>query len=181
MLGHHWEPAEGTVIDIRKTRGPLGGSPSSHEFLIEIRSSGSQPLRIELGTPGVFDDFVPPSVGQLVKIEVDKARQDARFVSSDPAASAATVLATGVPIRVVVVDAALMSRKTAAGLDIFALVLSIQADGLPDRQAVVSNPVPSSCRALLGPGSNLPARMLSHDPDAIVIDWEAALQLAGAR
>ena len=59
--------------------------------------------------------------------------------------------------------------------DLYGLVLTILQPGHPPRQVQVGNPVPPAGVPLLYPGSNLPARALPDQPQAVVIDWDAAL------
>jgi hypothetical protein len=57
-------------------------------FLVEVRPTGGDPFRVELGMPGLTGDFIPPTVGQVVKMEVDAKKQKAKFDTSDSGVSA---------------------------------------------------------------------------------------------
>jgi hypothetical protein len=87
MFGHVWEAAEGTVLDERrKGNAQANGSVNIH-FLLEVRPQNGEPFQTEIGMP-FSGDFVPPSKGQVVKLEVDVKNQKARWDTSDPAVSA---------------------------------------------------------------------------------------------
>jgi len=52
MFGHDWQPAAGTVVDIR-VKHP-GSENDSRSWLVEVRCGDAEPFRAELGYPG-FD------------------------------------------------------------------------------------------------------------------------------
>lgn len=87
VLGHKWEPGEGTVVDIRYSgqhgTNNVGAEP---HFLMDVRpDSGAAPYRTEVDELPLFLAFKAPAFGQVVKLECDPARGKARFVRSDPA------------------------------------------------------------------------------------------------
>ena len=84
----HWEPAEGTVVDRRQKGNSQSNLSADLHFLVEVRPTDGEPFRVELGMPGLTGDFIPPSVGQVVKMEVDVKKQKAKIDTSDPAVSA---------------------------------------------------------------------------------------------
>ena len=84
----HWEPAEGTVVDRRQKGNSQSNLSANLHFLVEVRPTDGEPFRVELGMPGLTGDFIPPTVGQVVKMEVDVKKQKAKFDTSDPAVSA---------------------------------------------------------------------------------------------
>jgi hypothetical protein len=84
----NWEPAEGTIIDRRQKGNSQDNQSADLQFIVEVRPTGGEPFRVELGMPGLFGDFIPPSPGQVVKMEVDVAKQKAKFDTSDPGVSA---------------------------------------------------------------------------------------------
>lgn len=96
-------------------------------------------------------------------------------------ASAADVLAHGVAVRAVVVQAGRLNLRTELGIDLYALVLDVTPDGEAPVRSRVGSPVPANCLALLYPGSNLPAKMLPGNPNAVAIDWESALASTAVR
>jgi hypothetical protein len=91
MLGHQWEPGEGTVIDIRFS-GQHGTNRQGAEphFLMDVRPAAGEPFRTEVDELPLMLSFRPPGFGQVVKLECDVRRKKARFVRSDPAISTKT-------------------------------------------------------------------------------------------
>ena len=86
-----------------------------------------------------------------------------------------SVLADGIPVRAVVIQSEPLHRRNQAGIDLYAMVLTIVQPGQAPRKVKVGNPVPADGVPLLYPGSNLLARALPDRPEAVVIDWEAAV------
>jgi hypothetical protein len=89
--------------------------------------------------------------------------------------TAADILAQGDPVRVVIVQSAPLGLKNPQGVDLYGFVLSVLHDGAIPTEAHVGNPVPPNCVAMLFPGSNLPAKVMADNPNAVAIDWEAAI------
>jgi hypothetical protein len=91
MLGHQWEPGEGTVVDIRFS-GQHGTNRRGAEphFLMDVRPVAGEPFRTEVDELPLMLSFRPPGFGQVVKLECDVRRKKARFVRSDPAISTKT-------------------------------------------------------------------------------------------
>lgn len=85
MLGHHWEPAEGTCIDIRVKHA--SSENDSRMWLMEVRPRNAEPFRVELGYPGFHENFRGPDRGQTCQLDCDVKRQDAKWDLSDPALS----------------------------------------------------------------------------------------------
>ena len=80
MLGHNWEPAEGTCIDYRWK--------GEHEvWLMEVRPQNDPAFRVEVGHPGMGSDFKGPYAGQACRMEVDVKKQKAKFDTTDPTLS----------------------------------------------------------------------------------------------
>lgn len=94
--------------------------------------------------------------------------------------SAAEVLLQGNPARVIVVQSQPMGMRNQAGIDVHAFVLTVIPDGGVPYRIQVGNPVPPAGLPLVYPGSNLPAKVLPENPDAVAIDWGAALAAFGA-
>jgi hypothetical protein len=87
MFGHDWEPAEGTVVDIRydhQSQSDHGTSGEPH-FLMDVYPASGEPFRTEVDELPLFLSFEPPNVGAKVKLECDLKRKKARFIRSDPA------------------------------------------------------------------------------------------------
>jgi hypothetical protein len=84
MFGHHWEPAQATIVatHIKKTTGD--GDVSIREFAADIVPASGTPFRTLLQEPTIATDFWPPSVGDVVRVQADVGRQKAKFDKSDP-------------------------------------------------------------------------------------------------
>jgi hypothetical protein len=85
MFGHDWQPAAGTVVDIR-VKHP-GSENDSRSWLVEVRCGDAEPFRVELGYPGFHEDFKGPGLGDAVQVKADLKRKDAKWDLSDPALS----------------------------------------------------------------------------------------------
>jgi hypothetical protein len=93
--------------------------------------------------------------------------------------SAAEILAYGEDCRAVIVESQPLGRKSPKGVDMYALLLTVLADGTAPYQVPVGNPVPPEAVPLLYPGNNVPAkRMPSKGEKYIVVDWPAAIEQA---
>lgn len=91
VLGHHWEPAEGKVVDIRFS-GQHGTNHREAEphFLMDVQPATGEPFRTEVDELPLMFSFRPPAIGQVVKLECDPRDRKARFIRSDPAISTKT-------------------------------------------------------------------------------------------
>jgi hypothetical protein len=79
----------------------------------------------------------------------------------------------------VIVESQALGRKNPKGVDMYALLLTVLADGSAPYQVPVGNPVPPKAVPLLYPGNNVPAkRMPSKGEKYIVVDWEKAVEEA---
>jgi hypothetical protein len=89
VLGHHWQPGTGTVVDVRFSghTGNAGGYGQIPHFLMDIHPSDGAPFRTEVELLPLMFDFRMPAVGSTVQVECDPERQKAKFVRSDPAIS----------------------------------------------------------------------------------------------
>jgi hypothetical protein len=96
-------------------------------------------------------------------------------VASSGNVTAAGILAAGNPVRAVIVSSGPMYLKNAQGIEIYALQLTVLADGQPPAQFNLGNPVPAAALPLLYPGCNVPAKQMPGQLDDIAIDWDAAL------
>ena len=86
MLGHDWEPAEGTCIDIR-IKGNYSDEEDNRRFLMEVRPSHGAPFRVELKVAGFHENFKGPDRGQVCMLKCDVKRQDAKWDLADPGLS----------------------------------------------------------------------------------------------
>lgn len=93
--------------------------------------------------------------------------------------STARILEDGEPCEAVIVQSQAMGMRSASGKDMYALLLTVMAEGMPSYQTQVGNPVPLSALPLLYPGNTVPARRMPDGAEhEIVIDWDVALAAA---
>lgn len=92
MLGHEWEPAEGTVLDVRFSghTGNAAADGREPHFLIEVRPVGGEPFRTEVDLLPLMFSFRMPAIGTVVQLECDRRHHKAKFVRSDPAINTKT-------------------------------------------------------------------------------------------
>ena len=86
--------------------------------------------------------------------------------------SAAHILETGKPVKVVLVANQPMGLKNADGHDMQMLTLTVYEGVDTPYQTKVGNPVPATALPLLYPGSKLHAKLGSQQ-SSIVVDWSA--------
>jgi hypothetical protein len=86
MLGHDWQPGEGTVVDVRFS-GQHGTNKRGAEphFMMDVRPTSGEPFRTEVDELPLMFSFRSPGIGAVVKLECDPARKKARFIRDDPA------------------------------------------------------------------------------------------------
>lgn len=89
--------------------------------------------------------------------------------------TAAEVLATGSPCRVVIVESQPLDFSKPGLPPYYGLVLSVFVDGQAPSQVRVGVPVPDAAVPLLYPGSNVPAKIRADVQDAVTPDWDAAI------
>jgi hypothetical protein len=119
---------------------------------------------------------VNPANPQEIAIDFDNAPPTVTMSPNGPnTGSAAELLATGTPARAVIIQSQPLGMRTPAGVDVYALVVTILCDGHQPYQTQVGNPVPPSGLPLLYPGSNLPAKVRPEEQGQVIIDWEAAV------
>jgi hypothetical protein len=84
MLGHDWQPAEGTCVDDN-----FGGEHVIRErWVMDVRpANGAPPFRVEVDHPGAGEDFRGPDVGQVCRMLCDVKKQKAKFDHTDPTLS----------------------------------------------------------------------------------------------
>jgi hypothetical protein len=96
-------------------------------------------------------------------------------MARDPSrSSAADILAGGTPAKGVIVESQPLGMKSPDGVDVYAFTLTVMPDGATPYQIQVGNPTPPEAVPLLYPGSHVPVK-IGTDPNAVVIDWKAAL------
>jgi hypothetical protein len=84
MLGHDWQPAEGTCVDDN-----FGGAHVVREvWVMDVRPhNGAPPFRVQVAHPGSGEDFRGPYPGQVCRMLCDVKKQKAKFDHTDPTLS----------------------------------------------------------------------------------------------
>jgi hypothetical protein len=123
---------------------------------------------------------VNPEDHSEIALSLNEAPPTVTIASNDAnVGSAAEILASGEACRAVIVESQPLGRKNQKGVDMYALLLTVLADGAAPYQVPVGNPVPPEAVPLLYPGNNVPAKRLpSRGEKYIVVDWEAAVAQA---
>jgi hypothetical protein len=100
----------------------------------------------------------------------------------EPAGSAPEEpLENGAPCKAMIVQSQPLGMRNPKGDDMYALVLTVTAEGIPPYQIQVGDPVPAAAVPLLYAGNTVPAKRLPDgDERELVIDWPAALAQAGS-
>ncbi len=135
----------------------------------------------QLLSPGVTVAVrVNPEDHSEIALSLGEAVPTVTIASNDAnVGSAAEILSNGEACRAVIVESQPLGRKNQKGVDMYALMLTVLADGTPPYQVPVGNPVPPEAVPLLYPGNNVPAKRLpSRGEKYIVVDWEAAIAQA---
>lgn len=115
---------------------------------------------------------VDPADHNNVNIDLDAQVPVVTVPRSTGPGSAAHILETGKPVKVVLVANQPMGLKNADGHDMQYLTLTVY-EGVPTPyQTKVGNPVPPTALPLLYPGSKLHAK-LGDQPGDVVVDWDA--------
>jgi hypothetical protein len=182
----------GLVIGVEKTGTSVGSKQDPRpvcSFDIEVTLDNTAPFRAQVRQSiplADFPQYVPGQTFVAVRVDpadhtrvaLDRSQEPPTVTISEQttgAPSSASVLATGDPVRAVMIQTQSLSAKNPAGLDLYAFVLTILQDGHPPRQIQAGNPVPENCIPLLYPGSNVPAKAMADQPNMVAIDWNAAL------
>ncbi len=195
-LLEHGELGRGLVTAVDRT-GVFAG-PADFDarqvcvVTLQVRLDNQEPfvvqVRQQLATPDLAQ-MVPDETFVAVRVDsTDHTRAVIDLsiptpvvtVSSGGSSTAAGILAMGEPVTAVIVGSSPLYLKNTAGVAIYALKLTVLAEGRPPAQFDVGNPVPPEAAPLLFPGSRLPAKQMAATPDDIAIDWTAALAAASA-
>ena len=147
-------------------------------FTATCRQAVKATILPQLASPGATVAVrVNPEDHSEVAIDLTEAPPEVTISSEDKnTGSAAQILAEGVPCQAVIVQTQPMGMKNKDGVEIYAFLLTVMAEGRPPYQVQVGNPVPAGALPLLYPGSKVPAKRMPDGPDQeIVIDWQAAL------
>lgn len=118
---------------------------------------------------------VNPADAKHIAIDWETPAPTVRAPQGKPGGSAADVLARGLACRVAVLQFQDMGMTNAAGLPIYAFVLTVLPEGGKPYQVQIGNPVQMDAIPLIYPGAQLPAKVLAEDPNTVVIDFAAAL------
>ena len=119
---------------------------------------------------------VNPANHQEVAIDFDNDPPTVTLAAGGPnSSSAAELLATGTAARAVIIQSQPLGVRNQAGVDMYALMVTIMCEGMAPYQTQMGNPVPPSGLPLLYPGSNLPAKVRPGQQGQCIIDWEAAV------
>ncbi len=118
---------------------------------------------------------VDPADANHIAIDWDTPAPTVRAPQSKQGGSAADVLARGLACKVAVLQFQDMGMTNAAGLPIYAFVLTVLPDGGKPYQVQIGNPVQIDAIPLIYPGAQLPAKVLAEDRNTVVIDFAAAL------
>lgn len=122
---------------------------------------------------------VDPGDLQRVAIDWDAPVPSVRLAASAGNGSAAEVLANGMPCRVIIQQFQPLNMTNAAGLPLYAFELTVVPEGAAPYMCKVGNPVPTEALVHMFPGSQLPAKVMAHEPNGVVIDWAAAAMPVG--
>jgi hypothetical protein len=87
VLGHHWVPGEGRLVDVRYSGHPGNASASGQvpHFLMDVQPQNGESYRTEVELLPLMFTFRAPAFGQVVQLECDTEHKKARFVRDDPA------------------------------------------------------------------------------------------------
>ena len=90
MFGHHWEPAEATIVltHAKKTSGD--GMVTIKEYVADVRRPGAEVFRATIQEPTIATSFWPPSIGDVVSVLVDAKNDKVKFDKDDPRLDAKT-------------------------------------------------------------------------------------------
>jgi hypothetical protein len=129
------------------------------------------------GTPAPAQPS-PPSLGAKPSSKGPAPRGSTPDDALVGSLSLAEILATGVPVRVVVVESDAWSPPTTdnAGHPVYRFLLTVVQDGVDPSRNEEAQGVPPYALPLIYPGANLPAKVAMGQQ--VAIDWEAAQQEA---
>ena len=159
-------------------------------FTVEVALDGKDPYQatckqripeIEIAQiqPGATVVAVRADPDNLTQIALD-FNTEAPVVTTPAGSgnsSAAEILATGTPARAVIIESQPLGKRTPAGVDVYAFVLTVMPEGKDPYQIQVGNPTPPAALPFLFPGSHVPIK-IGSDPNSVVIDWDQATKEA---
>lgn len=186
-------PARGVILAVAPsgTTVQMGNGlvQRTCQFRVQVTMDQTRPYEasVKQRIPEVYlSQFVPGASVVAVRVNPSNPAEIVLDFEHEPptvtlardpnAESAAQVLVTGTPARAVIVGNQPLGMKNADGVDLQAFVLTVIPEGAAPYQIQVGNPTPPEALPLLYPGSNVPVK-IGKAPDAVVIDWKAALRL----
>lgn len=96
--------------------------------------------------------------------------------------SAARILERGIECEAVIAQVEAYGMRDGGGNELYALVLTVIAEGRTAYQVRIGTAIPAAGLRLLELGGRLPAKRMPHGDDlALAIDWDAALARAARR
>jgi hypothetical protein len=184
----------GIIVSIKQTSVSTGADfDPSHVCVFEVEVSlDDVPRYLATCRQAVRATLLPqlamPGATVAVRVDANDHTRIALSLGEEPptvtmassgdanTASAARILEYGVPCKAVIVQSQPMGMRSPSGLDMYAFVLTVMADGRAPYQVQVGNPVPADAVPLVYPGSTVPAKRMPDGEDhEIAIDWAAAL------
>jgi hypothetical protein len=183
------------VISVQETGTSVGSRHDPRpvcDFEVQVRLDNSPPFtatvrqsvqlaRVQMFVPGQTMVAVRVDPNDHTRVAIDFSQEPPSVTIDEQATgqpTAASVLMTGMPVRAVIVQSQPLNAKTSAGVDLYALLLTVLQEGQAPRQLQLGYPVPAGGIPLLYPGSNVPAKALPDRPDLVAIDWDAAVSEA---
>ena len=179
----------GDITAVQRTgvsKGPEFAAAPVCVFTVEVSLDNVAPYEAtcrQAVTQEALAQLVPGTTTVAVRVNPNDPSEIALDLATDPptviappsGTSAAEILASGAPCRAVIVQSEDLGKKNQSGVAVYGFVLTVIVDGKAPYQIQVGNPVPPEAVPLLFNGSNVPAKVLSDNPNAVVIDWTAAL------
>jgi hypothetical protein len=87
MFGTHWVPMQGTIVASQVVKTTGDGMVSIREYAVDVRTPEGEVFRARVHEPRLAMDFLAPSVGAVVGVEVDPRSRKVRFDKDDPTLS----------------------------------------------------------------------------------------------
>lgn len=116
---------------------------------------------------------VDPANPASIALDFATVPPDVQVQAVEGESSAASILETGRPVEVVLVQAQSLGMTAPTGDTVYLLTLTVIDGAEPPYQTQVGNAVPPASLPVLFPGSRLRARRGEGQGD-IVVDWSAA-------
>ena len=186
---HDGLPGRAEVVDVKRTMMSTGKDFNAHPicvFTLQVTlDDGSPPYPATVRTSVSPQDLMRLTPGSSVAVRVDRRKhsyvaldlaQDVTIPASAPNEGGATkVLAEGTPCRAVVQQTKDLGLRTREGLPMVAFALVVTVAGRAPYTTEVGNTVPPEAQSLTAPGTEVPAKVSPDNPNAVAIDWPAAL------